>query len=79
MFSKSRNALKHRSKVQHHFEKLLLYQLLNSQNYCCINPPLLNTELDHVVLDKLHLLLWIMDVLLNNLVKDALNWDKRYN
>jgi hypothetical protein len=49
------------------------------QNYCCINPPLLNIELDHVVLDELHLLLRIMDVLLNNLVKDALSWDERDN
>ena len=48
-------------------------------NYCCINPPLLNIELDHVVLDELHLLLRIMDVLLNNLVKDALSWDERDN
>ena len=32
------------------------------------NPPLLNIELDHVLLDELHLLLRITDVLLRNII-----------
>lgn len=49
------------------------------QNYCCVNTPLLDIDLDHVVLDELHLLLRIMDVLINNLVKDAVSWDQMDN
>ncbi|CAB4041447.1 Hypothetical predicted protein, partial [Paramuricea clavata] len=49
------------------------------QNYCCVRPPLLNIKLDHVVIDELHLLLRVMDVLLDNLVQDALNWDQKGN
>lgn len=33
------------------------------RNFCCINPPLLNIPLDHVILDELHLFLRITDVL----------------
>ena len=51
----------------------------SKENFCCINPPLLNIELDHVLPDELHLLLRIMDVLTGNLVKDAINWDLQDN
>ena len=37
--------------------------------YSCEHEPLLKIELVHVVLDELHLLLRITDVLINNLVK----------
>ncbi|KAJ7384006.1 hypothetical protein OS493_024017 [Desmophyllum pertusum] len=47
--------------------------------YSCENEPLLKIELDHVVLDELHLLLRIMDVLINNLVREAVEWDKKQN
>ena len=47
--------------------------------YCCDHEPLLHIELDHVVLDELHLLLRILDVLIENLVRDALDWDRREN
>lgn len=47
----------------------------SKQNYCCVNPPMLNIELDHVIPDELHLLLRIMDVLIENLVREALAWD----
>ena len=36
-------------------------------------------ELDHVVLDELHLLLRIMDVLINNVVRETVEWDKKEN
>jgi hypothetical protein len=47
----------------------------SKESYCSVKTPLLNIELDHVIPDELHLLLRIMDVLINNLVKDAINWD----
>ena len=47
--------------------------------YCCDYEPLLYIKLDHVVLDELHLLLRILDVLIENLVRDALDWDRREN
>ena len=47
--------------------------------YSCEHEPLLKIELDHVVLDELHLLLRITDVLINNLVKEAVEWDKKDN
>ena len=34
----------------------------------CVLPPLINVPLDHVVLDELHLLLRIMDILIRNLI-----------
>jgi hypothetical protein len=49
------------------------------KNYCCVHAPILNIELSHVVIDELHLLLRIMDVLIGNLVQEALQWDKRDN
>ena len=45
-------------------------------NFCKFEP-LLNIDLDHVVLDELHLLLRVVDVLIENLVMDVLEWDKR--
>lgn len=50
-----------------------------TKNYCCIYPPLLDIELDHVVPDELHLLLRIMDVLIKNLIMDAVCWDEKDN
>ena len=47
------------------------------ENFCCDHEPLLNIELDHVILDELHLLLRVVDVLLNNLLEDVLHWDKK--
>ena len=49
------------------------------EKYSCEHEPLLNIELDHVVLDELHLLLRIMDVLINNLVIAVVEWDKKEN
>lgn len=48
-----------------------------SSEFCCINQPLLNIPLHHIVLDELHLLLRITDVLLANLIEDAMEWDDR--
>jgi len=45
----------------------------NSRRHCskhlgCIHPPLLNIELDNIVVDELHLMLRVGDVLLRNLI-----------
>ena len=37
----------------------------------------MNIELDHVILDELHLLLRLVDVLLNNLLEDVIQWGIR--
>ena len=50
-----------------------------TKNYCCIHPPLLDIELDHVVPDELHLLLRIMDVMIKNIIMDAVSWDEKDN
>ena len=49
------------------------------KNYCCEHTPLVTIELDHVILDELHLLLRILDVLIENLIRDALEWDQKEN
>ena len=41
---------------------------LKTDNFCCIHEPLPNIELDHVILDELHLLLRITDRLLDNVI-----------
>ena len=51
----------------------------NKEKYSCENTPLINIDLDHVMLDELHLLLRIMDVLISNLVKEMCEWDKKDN
>ena len=50
-----------------------------TKNFCSLNIPLLNIDLDHVILDELHLLLRIMDVLIQNLVTEAVQWDQADN
>jgi hypothetical protein len=44
----------------------------SNNNYGCINDPLLNIELDHVIVDELHLLLRVTDVLMTNLITEAM-------
>lgn len=45
----------------------------------CDNDPPLWVKLDHVVMDELHLLLRITDVLIKNLVKEAVESEKKDN
>ena len=45
-------------------------------NFCCVKEPLLNIELDHVIVDELHLLLRVMDVMLDNIITEVIDWDK---
>lgn len=49
------------------------------EKYCCEHKPLISIEMDHVILDELHLLLRILDVLIENLIRDALQWDQKDN
>jgi len=41
-------------------------------DYCCVKEPLLNIDLHHVIVDELHLLLRVMDVMLNNIITKSL-------
>ena len=41
-----------------------------------INVPLLDVELDHVIPDELHLMLRVLDVLIQGLIDTALAYDK---
>ncbi|CAH3035392.1 unnamed protein product, partial [Pocillopora meandrina] len=45
------------------------------ENYCCDKQPILNIPLDHIVVDELHLMLRITDILIGNLVQECLDWD----
>ena len=47
------------------------------KEFCCINQPLPNIPRDRIVLDELHLLLRIEDVLMNNLIEDAIERDDK--
>lgn len=46
-----------------------------NRNFCCINPPLLNVQFDHVILDELHLFLRITDVLTRNVLDEMIELD----
>ena len=50
-----------------------------SNDFGCIHPPLLNIDLNHVVVDKLHLLMRIVDVLLRNIIEDSVKLDQKEN
>ena len=45
-------------------------------NFGSKNPPLLNIETDHHVPDELHMLMRVMDVLMRNLIDDAVSKDQ---
>ena len=49
----------------------------SNHEYGCAEAPLLDVPLDHIVLDELYLLLRITDVLLSNLIEDAMEWDDK--
>ena len=45
--------------------------------FCCVESPLLSVPLDHIILDELNLLLRLTDVLLSNLLEDAMELDDK--
>ena len=49
--------------------------IITKDNYCCVRQPLVEIDLDHVIVDELHLMLRVVDVLIDNLVEDVLEWD----
>ena len=51
----------------------------SKDNYGCCREPLLNIELDHIVVDELHMLLRITDVLTANLMTEVTEWDVEEN
>jgi hypothetical protein len=42
-----------------------------------VETPLIKILFDHIILDEFHLLLRITDVLLANLIEDAMEWDDK--
>ena len=44
----------------------------NKNKVCCFQPPLFSIDLDHVMLDELHLMLRISDRLTENLIKEVI-------
>ncbi len=47
----------------------------NKNKVCCFQPPLFSIDLDHVILDELHLMLRISDRLTKNLIKEDMERD----
>ena len=47
----------------------------SKDNYACCKEPFLHIELDHIIVDELHLLLRITDVLTSNLITEVIDWD----
>ena len=58
-------------------EEIIKLTGLKKDNYCCVNDLLLSIDLDHITLDELHLLLRVTDVLINILIDDVLEMDKK--
>ena len=52
---------------------------ISKDNYGCCKEPLLDIELDHIIVDELHLLLRITDVLTSNLITEVIEWDIEEN
>lgn len=47
----------------------------SKKNFCSVHPPLLDIPLDHIILDELHLLLRVTDVLTRNIIDEMIEWD----
>jgi len=45
----------------------------SKDNYRCDKQPLLNILLDHIVVDELHLMLRVTDILIENFVNECLD------
>jgi hypothetical protein len=56
-----------------------ILQSKKSNDFGCIHPPLLSIDLNHVVVDKLHLLMRIVDVLLRDIIEDSVRLDQKEN
>jgi hypothetical protein len=49
----------------------------DKNQFCCKDMPLLDVPLSNIVLDELHLLLRVTDILLSNLIEDAMELDDK--
>ena len=49
----------------------------SGENYCCCHKLLLVIPVDRIILDELHLMLRIPDILIENLIEDAMQWDDK--
>ena len=49
----------------------------SAENYCCCHKPLLVIPLDHIILDELRLMLKITDILTENFIEDAMQWNDK--
>lgn len=50
----------------------------NKKKYCCEFEPLLHIDTDHIILDELHLLLRILDVLINNIGEECVKGKREF-
>lgn len=48
----------------------------SKDNYCCERKPLLNVELDHIIVDELHSMPRVTGILTENLISECLEWNK---
>ena len=55
------------------------YSQKKKLNYGSLHPPLLDIDIDHVIIDELHLMMRIVDVLIRNLIENAVNLDQQEN
>ena len=58
-------------------QEVIKYVSNNKKEYGCVEKPLFNIALDHVIPDELHLLLCITDVMLTNLLDDSMERDEK--
>ena len=52
------------------FQEIKEFQ--GSTKFCCIHPPLFDVDLDHVVLDKFHLIIRITDRLTDCIITEVM-------
>ena len=58
-------------------EMVEMVNMPRGENYCCVHQPLVMLPLDHIILDELHLMLRISDILIGNIIEDAMQWDEK--
>lgn len=60
--------------IQEMFELLIKK---SGENYCCCYKLFFVILLDYIILDELYLMLRIIDILLENLIEDVMQWDDK--
>ena len=67
------------SKLKRSLGEMKTLSKKNANHYGSIHEPLLNIDIDHIVIDELHLLMRVVDVLLRNLIEDSVRLDQKNN